>query len=624
MKLLTNLTRNAVFIIIFCAVFIPSITSAYSLTEAKEQIRSLTAEIVSLRNQIGALALNATTTKSTTTLKPFSTLSTCTITSFTATLPSGYGVYSYYHNLYWTTNGCASVTINGVSRALSGSIITPIGSATVAVQGVNQPRGTVTYTLIATGGSNGTQTKSVVMYYPHLDITVSPTTPTAQNIAGGVTNVKLADFNLTLSTNVMAQTLYELYAHINCAPYNTPNPFKNVRFMIGATQIAQVATLQPCVGSYSYNTIKVSDQNISFIANETKKVSMYADIASTAVVDSNFTFGLSGILQNAYSDGGYAHTVNLITITSPVSDPDPVLNPESLLLCTITSFIATPNPIPLGGTTTLSWSTKGCGRTITINGVTYPSSGTTIKGLLFANTVYTLTGTPGGIGLNCSLSLCTSRKLLVTVNPPVANTCTINSFTVPASTTIASRLSATVSWSSNCALVNLIADSGSYYLGYVGGSTGSYTFSMPANTTAGSYSTKDTIMNVTLIGGKGTDVTSITKSIPITDITNTASQCAFTSLIATPSMVSSSIPKTILSWQTPAGCLVYINSWIHGTTGLVRNNIFKPGTYYFNASDSVEVTPTSSTSYYLLSQAGVTNPPNSTVNSAKSIDVKKQ
>lgn len=211
-----------------------------------------------------------------------------------------------------------------------------------------------------------------------------------------------------------------------------------------------------------------------------------------------------------------------------------------------------------------------------------------------------------------------SSDNLFTINQPSSNLCTINSFTVPTSTTIASRLSVTFSWSSNCNNVVLQANSGSYTLRHVGGSSGTHTFTAPPET---SFSIKDSSVDITLIAGNNDDTISQTRSVQVTDVTSPApNQCVISSLTATPNPVLSVSNQTSLSWVAPAGCIVYVQSWTPSATGLTSGNIFKPGTYYFNATDSVTTTLSKSTTYYISAQAGADN---KSVLSAKTIDVKK-
>jgi hypothetical protein len=207
-----------------------------------------------------------------------------------------------------------------------------------------------------------------------------------------------------------------------------------------------------------------------------------------------------------------------------------------------------------------------------------------------------------------------------TITSQTPQTCLINSFTVPVTTTVASGLSVTTSWSSNCNSVVLEANSGSYTLRYVGGSSGTHTFSMGPGS---SVSTADNSIDITLIAGNATDTISQTKSVSISDITSPASnQCQFSSLTATPNPIPSGSSQTTLSWVAPTGCIVYIESWTPSSGGLTTAHIFNPGTYYFPSTGSVNVTLSKSSTYYLSAQAGTGG--NNMVLSAKTIDVKKQ
>jgi hypothetical protein len=214
---------------------------------------------------------------------------------------------------------------------------------------------------------------------------------------------------------------------------------------------------------------------------------------------------------------------------------------------------------------------------------------------------------------------------LFTITAPSnpSSLCAINSFTVPASTTLASGASVAVSWSSNCNNVMLEANSGSYTLRYEGGPSGTHTFTAGAG---GSFSTKDNSIDITMIAGNASDTISQTKSVPIVDIASPASnQCQFSSLTATPNPLPTGSNQTTLSWVAPAGCIVYVESWTPSANGLSTAHIFKPGTYYFNATDSVNVTLSKSSTYYLSAQAGFQSAgSNTTVLSAKTIDVKVQ
>jgi peptidoglycan hydrolase-like protein with peptidoglycan-binding domain len=205
----------------------------------------------------------------------------------------------------------------------------------------------------------------------------------------------------------------------------------------------------------------------------------------------------------------------------------------------------------------------------------------------------------------------------------VSSTCTVNSFTVPTSTTIASGLSTTVSWSSDCDSVVLRADSGSYNSSYAGGPSGTYTFSAPSST---HFSSTDNSVDITLIAGNSTDTQSKTKPIPITDVVNPAfNQCAFINLTATPNPVPIGSNQTTLSWTAFPGCIVYLYSYTPSASGLILASILKPITGYFNSTDTANVTLSKSTTYYLTAQAE-TNPAmdGTTVLSARTIDVKME
>ncbi|MES2930438.1 MAG: hypothetical protein V4665_01500 [Patescibacteria group bacterium] len=213
---------------------------------------------------------------------------------------------------------------------------------------------------------------------------------------------------------------------------------------------------------------------------------------------------------------------------------------------------------------------------------------------------------------------------LFSISKPSSTACTINSFIVPTQT-IASQLSATVSWSSDCSNVILEANSGSYTLRHAGNGTGRYTFSAPRGTT---FSSADNTLDMTIIGGNntvGAGTVSVTKSVPIINIANPASnQCDFLSLSGE-SVPFSQGMEAHLQWQAPAGCMVYVEAWRATPNGLESKSIFKPVTYYFNAADSVNVPLVEdSTTFYISAQAGSQNSSGSRmVLSAKTIDVKQ-
>lgn len=74
MQSFTHVFKKALFITVLCTLSFTSTTHAYSLTDAKKQIQSLTAEIVSLKKQLGALALTATNQKITADATPIVTV----------------------------------------------------------------------------------------------------------------------------------------------------------------------------------------------------------------------------------------------------------------------------------------------------------------------------------------------------------------------------------------------------------------------------------------------------------------------------------------------------------------------------------------------------------------------
>lgn len=74
MQSFTHVFKKALFITVLCTLSFTATTHAYSLTDAKKQIQSLTAEIVSLKKQLGALALTATNQKITADATPIVTV----------------------------------------------------------------------------------------------------------------------------------------------------------------------------------------------------------------------------------------------------------------------------------------------------------------------------------------------------------------------------------------------------------------------------------------------------------------------------------------------------------------------------------------------------------------------
>lgn len=535
----------------------------------------------------------------------------CVVNSFTAKLPAGYTMYSNYHDLTWTTTGCTSVSINGVTEPVNGSITTPAGSIP-PVYPVDGPFGTMTYTLVA----NNTVEKKAVMYYPFLSFSPSSTTPPNQTFAAGSVNVKLADFDMRLSTNVTPQTVDKLYLQGSCLPKNSVNPLKNMRFMIGTTQIGILPTSQSCNSDGRwYDTIDVASQNVVLNANETKKISILVDIDKTATTGAQFTPFLSGGLQIAYSAGSGANA-NTTTISTGTAS------------CSINSFTANPTSVNSGGSSILSWSTTGCA-IAGLGGSMVVTNGTSNTGALTQTTTYTLyagtllpVGCPSFIGYSSTTGLACStgaqsKTVTVTVVPiVVTKSCSIDSFTLPTTMSAsASSIAMTGLSTSNCTKVWAEINSGYSTRRYTElPNNGSYTF---ANSPA--TGTSDTSIDVTLFASNGTSIISQTKSIAVSPVTHTATnQCQFINVSATPNP-STSGQNVTLSWVAPTGCIVYLEKV---TPDGSFKSLFKTGTYYYNPTDSAVDIASGPATYYLTAQAGYySGTDNTSVLGAKTIDV---
>jgi len=323
-------------------------------------------------------------------------------------------------------------------------------------------------------------------------------------------------------------------------------------------------------------------------------------------------------------------TGNRITDTS---DTTFTIQDTTSTNCSIEIFSVDPSILEVGQSYTINWKTVGCpfvnfqwlfpNGGVAESGITNNSTGSTTMIAtedMIGVTNLTLIASPfvgGGYGKQKTISL--------TVIPAKV-TCNINSFVVPTSTTIASGLSTTVSWSSNCKNVVLQANSGSSTKRYVGGASGTYTFFIPSQPGL-IFSTKDKTVDITMIAGSDYDVVSQTKSVIISDVTSpTSNQCAFSSVTATPNPVPTGSSEVTLSWVAPTGCIVYVQAWAP-TEGVPKvTSIFKPNTLSFNATDSVKTTISKSSSFYISAQAGsiIGTTSNTSVLSARTIDVKKK
>jgi len=205
--------------------------------------------------------------------------------------------------------------------------------------------------------------------------------------------------------------------------------------------------------------------------------------------------------------------------------------------------------------------------------------------------------------------------------PPVACSIDTNSFTVPTTTTVASGLSTTVSWStsSGCRGVVIETKTGMTEMRYEVPSSGTRTFTSSTSDT-------DNTLDISLIASDLTTIVSQTKTVSIIGVANPSiNQCTVNSFTASPNPTSG---NTTLSWSAPASCNnVAIIAWTPNAIGEPTHAFVWPssGAGAFPASGSFTLPLSKSSTYSLTAQVGGGSASgNNTVLGTKTIDVVKQ
>jgi hypothetical protein len=301
--------------------------------------------------------------------------------------------------------------------------------------------------------------------------------------------------------------------------------------------------------------------------------------------------------------------------------------------CTITSFTNTPVSSS-AKSSKLSWTSIGCknmklqpkdavlganAHGAGFDPITVLSNGSFVTPSILNPYTYTLSGTSS----TGSTTPVVKSVTVSTSDQGVASpSCVINSFTVPTTTKLSAKTLAATIKTSNCDNVFAVINSGSYYQGYTAlPANGAYTFTTQSfpNQEVNTYSKTDGTLDVTLFAGNLKNLTSVTKSVKLSDSTPSVSQCNLT-IKATPSSVLPNQQVT-LSWSapdapkadSPNGCIVYVNKF--DAMGNYTNFA-----QMYKGTDSLTDTVSAPATYYVTAQAGVVNNFD-TVLTAKTIDV---
>lgn len=363
------------------------------------------------------------------------------------------------------------------------------------------------------------------------------------------------------------------------------------------------------------------------------------------VITTNLTPAMGG---SQSFPGPYSSTRNFVVYTTDEIDCSPlgklpsgdecnwrtiisgvnlVVIPTQVSVCDV-DITANPTSVISGNASNLTWTSSNCTR-VFLDGVLVSLNNPTGQstGPLSSTRTYTLTGTnvPGCTTATGScLSDSDQATVTVTTNPPVACSINTNSFTVPSTTTIASGLSTTVSWSTSvgCRGVVIETNTGGSQYRYEVPSSGTRTFTSSTSLT-------DNTLDVTLIASDMTNIVSQTKTVQITDLPNpSADQCAFSSLFASPNPTTGT---TTLSWSAPSACnKVFITAWTPNNLGepthsFVWNPSTWPGVGNFSNSGSFTLSLSKPTTYSFTAQSGGNSASGNTmVLGTKTVDVKKQ
>ena len=325
------------------------------------------------------------------------------------------------HTLIWSTKNCNSIKINDV-------VVPEAGSESVVVSDSNElipAKRTVlsnsaVYTLAVTDNAGVAQTSDLLVYLNKLEVKrVSPDII----LNAGEKNVLLGTYEFTwgLGHTVPGYISQITLAERLCTSSGS-RIYKNIRFMIGTTQLSGYivgGAFDNC-DRYYFIPDKTAETTFTPVNGkpQTKTIHIYADINEEIDQFNGFMNYVSSILfsQAQGGVGGSSHIY--VTKINPVSNLDVCPNiagvqssiPSGMikdssgncitppLACTILTFTASPNPTlwkpTVGGTSTLTWTTKDC-TSVTINGTAHPANGTLTLNGIQENTVYTLKALQG-------------------------------------------------------------------------------------------------------------------------------------------------------------------------------------------------------------------------------------
>ena len=493
--------------------------------------------------------------------------------------------------LAWSTTGCTSVTVNGVTytgnQACSGSV--DIGN-------INQ---STSYTLRATG-SNGTTTTATV----NINVTQQAVCRVSSFTVNGVTSTTIpynTSVNLVWTTqNCDTVTILgvtysgsqasagHVYTPLLTAPENDYTVTANSNNSGGQDSKSVVVYVTGQQLACSITSFTANGSTVTTVAYNTAVSLAWTTQNCDTVTVNGVTYTGNQAIAGSVSTSPLTATVNNYTLNASSSvggssdSRSVVVNVSSQPnLCAVNSFTAngTANflQIPSNTSVTLAWSTSNC-TSLTVNGVSYTgsqiTSGTFNTGALNGSYNYILTAQSGTQYVTQTVTVTTFGSQQNT------NTCQIESFT-PAQSTVNYGGTTILTWTLSSGCQNYVT---------VSGTNMSSNQIYSGSVTTGPINTYSSYI-LTATGLDGTPVTAST-FVNVNNNNNNNQSCYISYFTA----------NGTNSPQVPSGSTATI-TW--NTIGCSTVTISGPGVYSQNISGSMQTSPIYSSSTYTITAYGL-------------------
>lgn len=424
----------------------------------------------SLSDQIFANGSSTTSTSSTFSTSASSAVSTCVVTSNLQTITTGSSVI-----IDWTTEGYATVTING--EPVSGLS----GSKTFTNVLVN-----TTYTLVAaTADGRSSCTSSVtVLCLPPVVVPTCTLTPVARTITTGgsvdltwtTTNaatVSLSGFGTVASSSTQNTGVLATTTNYTLTVLGTNGQTVTCDSVI--TVVPEIVDPLPTCDAFTAAPTTITRGATSSLTWATTNASRVVINNGIGEVTATGTLSVTPLATTVYqlTVFGIAPAEDSCLTTVTVQEPE-----VTLPVC---EFItATPSTLPIGGgNVTLNWSTTNATAvTIAPTIGTVPAVGSTVLGIS-TSTNFTLNATAGTSTVQCAVNV-----PVATLEPTPISCANNVSFTASPSTVVIGN-AATLAWST-IGITSVSFDSGITATGLSGSlsvsPSGSTTYTLFATT----------------------------------------------------------------------------------------------------------------------------------------------